>query len=80
MDIKNMQGSKKISDIFIDSKIPKYKRCDYPILVDASDNIIWLPGLKKSQFVKDKSEKYDIIIKCEARWLNINEYKFKAKW
>lgn len=67
MSIKNMQGSKKISDIFIDNKISKQKRCDYPILVDAEDNIIWLPGLKKSQFAKDKSEKYDIIIKCEAR-------------
>ena len=67
MYIKNLNGSKKISDIFIDSKLPKEERINYPILVDASDTIIWLPGLKKSQFAKDKSEKYDIIIKCEAR-------------
>ena len=67
MYIKNMKGSKKISDIFIDCKISKEKRKDYPILVDAKDTIIWVPGLKKSQFIKDKSEKYDIIIKCEAR-------------
>ena len=67
MIVKNMGGSKKISDIFIDCKVPKNKRKDYPILVDAKDTIIWVPGLKKSQFAKDKSEKYDIIIKCEAR-------------
>ena len=67
MIVKNMVGSKKISDIFIDCKVPKNKREEYPILVDAKDTIIWVPGLKKSQFAKDKSEKYDIIIKCEAR-------------
>ena len=67
MTIKNLNGSKKVSDIFTNSKLPKEKRKDYPILVDAKDTIIWIPGLKKSQFAKDKSEKYDIIIKCEAR-------------
>lgn len=67
MQVKNMQGTKKISDIFIDNKVSKAKRAEYPILVDANNTILWLPGLKKSQFAKDKSEKYDIIIKCEAR-------------
>lgn len=67
MTVKNMSGTKKVSDIFIENKISKLKRDDYPILVDANNTILWLPGLKKSQFAKDKSEKYDIIIKCEAR-------------
>lgn len=65
--IKNLNGTKKISDIFIDSKVPKYKRDTYPLLVDAKNNILWVPNLKKSQFSKDKSEKCDIIIKCEAK-------------
>ena len=65
--VKNLKGSKKVNDIFIDEKINKEKRDRYPLLVDANNNIIWVPGLKKSQFCKDKSEKYDIIIKCEAR-------------
>ena len=67
MSIKNLNGSKKVKDIFIDSKIPLKKRNIYPILVDSENKILWIPGLKKSQFSKDKSEKYDIIIKCEAR-------------
>ena len=66
MQVLNL-GTKKVSDIFIDNKINKEIRDNYPILVDAKNNIIWLPSLKKSQFCKDKSEKYDIIIKCEAR-------------
>lgn len=65
--VKNLNGSKKVSDIFIDNKVPKHKRSTYPILVDANNTILWVPNLKKSQFSKDFSEKYDIIIKCEAR-------------
>ena len=67
IEVKNLNGHKKISDIFIEKKIPKYKRNNYPIVVDSKNNILWIPGLKKSKFSKDKSEKYDIIIKCEAR-------------
>ena len=67
MVIKNLNGSKKISDIFIDSKLPKDKRSTYPLLVDANNTILWVPNIKKSQFSKDKSEKYDIIIRCKAR-------------
>lgn len=63
MEIKNMIGTKKIADIFIDSKINPSKRDDYPILVDASDRIIWLPGLRKSKFDNEKGKKYDIILK-----------------
>lgn len=65
--VKNLNGSKKISDIFIDSKVPKDKRSTYPILVDSQNTILWVPNLKKSQFSKDKSQKYDIIIRCKAR-------------
>lgn len=67
MKIKNLNGSKKISDIFIDSKVPKDKRSTYPIVVDSQNRVLWVPNLKKSQFSKDKSQKYDIIIRCKAR-------------
>ena len=67
MAVKNLNGTKKVSDIFINAKVPKYERESYPIVVDSDDKIIWIPNLKKSKFAKDKSEKYDIIIKCEAR-------------
>lgn len=67
IEVKNLNGSKKISDIFIDNKIPKDKRSTYPILVDSQNTVLWVPNLKKSQFCKDKSQKYDIIIRCKAR-------------
>ena len=63
MQIKNLKGSKKIKDIFIDIKLDKVKRKSYPIVTDSENNVIWLPGIKKSIFDKEISEKYDIILK-----------------
>lgn len=48
MKLKGINGSKKLKDIFIDQKIPRQKRDLWPVVTDASGNIIWLPGLKKS--------------------------------
>jgi tRNA(Ile)-lysidine synthase len=62
MIIKNMNNAKKIKDIFIDEKIPKEERDTYPIVVDNNDNILWIPGIKKSKFDKSNDENYDIIL------------------
>ena len=62
MTIKNMSSPKKIKDIFIDCKLSMDKRDSQPLLVDANNTILWIPGLKKSKFDKEKSENYDIIL------------------
>ena len=61
--VKNMENYKKVSDIFINEKISKQDRDNYPIVVDNKNEIIWLPGLKKSHFDSQNSGKYDIILK-----------------
>lgn len=61
--IKGMLGSKKIKDIFIDEKINQNDRDKWPIVVDSKNNIVWIPGLKKSKFDKKIGDKYDIILK-----------------
>ena len=63
IEIKNLNGSKKVKDIFIDKKINLEERNMWPIVVDANNVVVWLPGLKKSKFDKQKSQKYDIILK-----------------
>ncbi len=63
INVKGMIGHKKINDIFIDKKIVKKERDMWPVVVDSNNNIVWLPGLKKSKFDKLKSERYDIILK-----------------
>lgn len=63
ISVKGMLGSKKVNDIFIDEKIPCLSRDLWPVVVDSTNTIIWVPGLKKSKFDKTKEEMYDIILK-----------------
>ena len=53
-------GHKKVKDIFIDTKIPREKRSLYP-LVTNGDEIIWMPGLYKSE--ENRDGKYYLTIR-----------------
>jgi len=64
ISLKKIDGKQKLKNIFIDKKIPVALRDDWPIVVDSKDNILWIPGIKKSKFSKQKNESYDIILKC----------------
>lgn len=61
--VKNMIGHKKVSDIFTDEKINLEERKEWPVVVDSNNEIIWLPGLKKTYFDRKNTGKYDIILK-----------------
>lgn len=63
LTIMNMEGHKKLKDIFINAKISKEERDTWPIVTDSNNNILWVPGIKKTKYNKQKDEKYDIILK-----------------
>ena len=63
MYLKKIDGYKKVKDIFIDCKVPVKDRDKWPIVVDSKDKVVWIPGVKKSKFTKQKSEIYDIILR-----------------
>lgn len=63
MALKGTNGHKKIKDIFIDCKVAMKDRELWPVVVDSNNEVVWIPGLKKSKFNKQKNEKCDIIIK-----------------
>ncbi len=65
MKLKKINGSRRVKDIFIDAKVPLEERDTWPIVVDSCDKIIWIPGLKKSKFTKQKNENYDIILRYD---------------
>ena len=65
--LKGSNNKKKIKEIMIENKLPISQRITYPILIDSNNNIIWIPGIKKSKFCSKKNEKYDIIIECKER-------------
>jgi tRNA(Ile)-lysidine synthase len=50
MNLKGMSGTKKLKDIFIDSKISLQDRDAWPVITDKNGCILWLPGIKKSAF------------------------------
>lgn len=61
----NKKGHSKIKNIFIDNKINLEDRDMWPIVCDSNDNIVWIPGLKKSKYCKQKNQNYDIILKYD---------------
>jgi len=67
--VKN-SGVQKIKKIFIDNKVLMGERKVYPIVTDSDNRILWIPGIKKSEFDKEKNEKYDIILHSERKQEN----------
>ena len=63
MLLKKLNGKKKLKDIFIDAKVPIDERDSWPVVVDSKNQILWIPGIKKSKFSKQKNENYDIILR-----------------
>ena len=61
-----MEGSKKLQDIFVDAKIPRHLRGVWPIVVNSSNEVVWVPNLVKNRkFFNQKSDSYQYLI-CEV--------------
>jgi tRNA(Ile)-lysidine synthase len=70
MTIKGMNGTKKIKAIFIEEKVPKLQREEWPVVCDAKGSIVWLPLLKRSAVsvsVPETSEDSYIIIHYKGK-------------
>jgi tRNA(Ile)-lysidine synthase len=48
MRVVGLNGSKKVKDMFIDSKIPPSVRERIPMVADGSGKLIWVPGVRRS--------------------------------
>ena len=60
---KGLQGSRKLKDLFIDEKIPRHEREQWPIITDATGEVLWLPGLRKSDTPTDGMNSVIICLK-----------------
>lgn len=65
MEVKNLNGKKKVKDIFIDEKVSRRKRDVFSVVTDESGKVLWLPGVKKSKFDEPINGIYDIILSYE---------------
>ena len=64
INVMNMSGTKKVSEVLINAKLPLNKRDLWPIVVDSEDKIVWIPMIKKSKYNRRKNEDCDIIFRC----------------
>ncbi len=65
--LKGLNKTKKLKDIFIDEKISLDQRNLWPVVTDSNGEIIWVPGLKKTKFDREKDQNYDIIIRYQKK-------------
>ncbi|MCP8971168.1 tRNA lysidine(34) synthetase TilS [Ectobacillus ponti] len=56
MTVKGMNGTKKLKAIFIEAKVPKLMREQWPVVCDAEGTIVWLPRLKRSHLAVQPDE------------------------
>jgi tRNA(Ile)-lysidine synthase len=61
-----MKGTKKLQDIFVDAKIPRHIRGHWPVVVTASNEIVWVPNLVKNRkFFENTADNYQYLT-CEV--------------
>lgn len=41
---RGMGGKKKVQDLFVDAKVPRWQRARVPLVTDAADRILWVVG------------------------------------
>ncbi|WP_216831213.1 tRNA lysidine(34) synthetase TilS [Alkalihalobacterium elongatum] len=63
IQLVGMEGSKKVSRIFIDHKIEQSKRKIWPLVIDGNNEVIWIPvlGHSKKGAVTEISQKYLVL-------------------
>ena len=61
-----LQGSKKLSDIFIDKKIPQSERLKWPVVVSARNEVVWIPGLSINRNFVGQPFSNDYYVTCEV--------------
>ncbi|KPV43457.1 tRNA lysidine(34) synthetase TilS [Alicyclobacillus ferrooxydans] len=47
MKVLGLQGSKKVQDLFVDAKVPRHLRAEWPCFY-VGDDLVWVPGVARS--------------------------------
>jgi tRNA(Ile)-lysidine synthase len=57
-----MRSGKKVSDFFIDQKIPLHQKSEIPLLVNGNDEIIWIGGYRPDERYKVSKKTKKVVI------------------
>ncbi len=60
-------GTKKISRLFIDNKIPLDQRNQIPVIVDSRDKILWVYDLAKDKLIVEHKNLGELYLVCEVK-------------
>lgn len=66
LSLKGMEGTKKVSRLFIDEKIPKHEREQYPVLVDCMNTPLAVPGLRIGHQLDDARSIDGVVLIIDA--------------
>ncbi len=69
MAVKGLEGSKKLKALFIDNKIPVHLREGWPIVVDADNHILWVPGMRKSIYDLGEEQENSLVLQFKSNHL-----------
>ncbi len=62
--IRLRAGRKKLQDVFVDAKVPRWERGSVPVVTDSADTVVWVPGLAVSEdFRVDPAEGKVILLR-----------------
>lgn len=66
VQLPGLGGSKKLQDIFVDEKVPRLLRSRWPVVVNANNQIVWVPTLASdSRFTTDQPSLAVAQLTCE---------------
>jgi len=59
IQLMNMQGTKKLKELFIDLKVPPSRRDTVPLVFDAAGRLLWACGIRRSghALIQDRTKK-----------------------
>ena len=60
--IRLSYGSKKLKKIFLEARLPGSRRDRTPVLVDAREQVLWVPGLVRSALARPSGSKHELKI------------------
>jgi tRNA(Ile)-lysidine synthetase-like protein len=46
--IRLAYGAKKLKKLFLEARIPSLERARLPVLADADDTVLWIPGVARA--------------------------------
>ncbi|MGR3766431.1 tRNA lysidine(34) synthetase TilS [Rossellomorea sp. NS-SX7] len=69
LKIKGLQGTKKLKSLFIDEKVPRHLRDEWPVVVDSEDKILWVPGMKKSIYDLGEARENSLVLQFKSNHL-----------